>query len=102
MAGPVHEGEIVIATRTYTVVQVCEICGVQNERLAELVSFGIVAPVGSRPEAWSFDETAVHRIKKALRLRRDLGLDQQGLALSLELLDEIDRLRARLARFGDG
>ncbi len=100
MAGPVHEGEIVAATRTYTLIQVCAICGVQSERLVELVSFGIVAPVGARTEPWSFDETAVHRLKKALRLHRDLGLDQQGLALSLDLLDEIDRLRARLARLG--
>jgi chaperone modulatory protein CbpM len=95
---PLYAGELVVETQTYSLHQVCAICGVQADRVVELVSFGIIEPEGSQPDMWQFKESAVHRAKKALRLHRDLGLDQQGLALTLELLDEIDRLRMIVAR----
>jgi len=91
-------GEVVDESQTYSLVQVCVICGVVTDRIAALVDFGIVVPTGERPEMWRFNEYAIHRAKKALRLRRDLGLNLQGLALSLELLDEIARLRAQLVQ----
>jgi chaperone modulatory protein CbpM len=36
----------------------------------------------------------------ALRLQRDLDIDLAGAALALELLDEIESLRARLRAMG--
>ena len=90
--------EIVAETQTYTVLEVCVICGVHASRLGELVSFGIVAPTGLTHDSWRFSEIAVQRAKMALRLQRDLGLEAQGLALSLDLLDEIARLRRLIAR----
>ena len=98
MGEPLDAGDIVVETQTYSLLQVCTICGVQAERVVELVSFGIIEPGGAQPDRWQFSESAVHRAKKALRLHRDLGLDPQGLALALELLDEIDRLRMIVAR----
>jgi chaperone modulatory protein CbpM len=98
MGEPLHAGDIVVETQTYSLLQVCAICGVHTERVVELVSFGIIEPAGAQPDFWQFSESAVRRAKKALRLQRDFGLDQQGLALSLELLDEIDRLRRIVAR----
>jgi chaperone modulatory protein CbpM len=98
MDEPFYAGEIVVETQTYSLLQVCTICGVQAERVAELVSFGIIEPNRAQPDTWQFSESAVLRAKKALRLHRDLGLDHQGLALTLELLDEIDRLRMIVAR----
>jgi chaperone modulatory protein CbpM len=98
MDEPIYAGDIVVETQTYSLLQVCTICGVQTERVVELVSFGIIEPDGAQPDIWKFSESAVQRAKKALRLHRDLGLDYQGLALTLELLDEIDRLRMIIAR----
>ena len=72
----------------------------RSGRLSDLVSFGIVAPSESGHNAWRFNEVAVQRAKQALRLQRDLGLEGQGLALSLDLLDEIVRLRRLIARLG--
>lgn len=98
MNDPLQVGDLVVETETYSLPQVCAICGVHSERLVELVSFGIVAPAGGQPDQWRFNEPAVHRAKKALRLHRDFGLDQQGLGLVLDLLDEVERLRALVAR----
>ncbi len=89
-------GEVVGDSQTYSLLQACVICGVATDHIIALVDFGIVVPAGERPASWRFNEYAIHRAKKALRLRRDLGLDLQGLALSLELLDVIASLRAQL------
>ena len=96
MSHDVLIGDLVADTQTYSLVQVCMICGVTTDLVVGLVAFGIVVPAGDRPESWRFSEVAVYRAKKAVRLHLDLGLDQQGLALSLDLLDEIDRLRAQV------
>jgi len=90
-------GDLVADIRTYTLIEVCTICGVTSQRLVGLVEFGVVLPDGDGPASWRFSETVVLRAKKALRLHRDLGLEGQGLALTLELLDEIDRLRGLVA-----
>jgi chaperone modulatory protein CbpM len=94
----IHACEIVVDQRTYTLIQVSAICGVEPQRISDLVGYGIVAPQGAQPTSWHFSETAIQRLMKAVRLHRDLGIDRQGLALSLELLDEIDRLRNLIDR----
>lgn len=90
--------DIVGDAQSYSLVEVCAICGVHAERIVELVSFGVVEPSGAQPASWQFNESAVHRTKKAIRLHHAFGLNHQGLALSLELLDEIDRLRLIIAQ----
>ncbi len=95
-----HLGEILVESRSYTLVEVSAICGVQVALLCELVAFGILDPTGATHDAWQFSESGLQRAKLALRLHRDLGLADQGLALSLELLDEIKRLRRKLERLG--
>ena len=43
--------------------------------------------------------TSIVRAKKAGRLSRDLGINVPGLALVLELMEERDAARRRLARY---
>ena len=57
---------------------------------------GVLVPSGQRPEDWQFAGQALPRTCMALRLERDLELGMPGVALVIDLLDEIDRLRARL------
>lgn len=77
--------------------QLCVICGITVDLAGGMVAFGIILPDGETPGSWRFGPPAVLRARKAVRLHHDLGLELQGLALCLELLDEIDRLHARLA-----
>lgn len=88
---------VVGSTRTYTLRELCVVCGVHGELVVEMVAHGVIQPEGAAPAAWRFTEAALDRSKKALRLRRDLGADWPGLALALDLLDEVERLRARVA-----
>lgn len=80
-----------------TLGELCRCCGVHAERILEYVEYGIVEPVAPPGR---FSASALPRVQRALRLQRDLGLNTAGVALVLDLLDEIDRLRARLNALG--
>ena len=80
-----------------TLVEFCEACGVQTERLIEMVEEGLVEPHGPTPAAWRFDASALERARIGLRLQRDLDLNLAGAALALDLLDEVRLLRRRVA-----
>ena len=81
-----------------TLADLCRACAAQADRIVELVDEGVVAPSGSSPETWHFTGIHLHRARVALRLENDLGVNLAGAALVLELLDELDTLRARLER----
>jgi chaperone modulatory protein CbpM len=72
--------------------------GVEDALVIEMAAHGVLEPSGSGPAEWSFSLLDVVRSQKALRLREDLGIDWPGLALALDLLDEVERLRAALAQ----
>ena len=76
----------------------CRACAAQAARIVELVDEGVLAPAGSSPETWHFTGVHLQRARVALRLESDLGVNLAGAALALELLDELDSLRARLQR----
>jgi len=77
----------------FTLGELCRLCRVHGEFVVELVEEGIVDPRGRDPRRWRFTGVSVRRVRRAVRLHRDLGLNLPGVALALELLDEIDRLR---------
>jgi chaperone modulatory protein CbpM len=81
-----------------TLAELCRACRVPAERVYELVEQGVVDPLGRDPVRWRFRAVSVRRVRCALRLEQDLGVNVAGAALALDLLDELDRLRQRLAR----
>ena len=76
----------------------CRACAAQADRIIELVNEGVLAPVGDAPDYWRFTGVHLHRARVALRLESDLGVNLAGAALALELMDELQTLRARLQR----
>jgi chaperone modulatory protein CbpM len=82
-----------------TLVQLCQICQLPTERIFALVEEGIVEPLGDEPNQWRFRSVTITRIQRAHRLERDLGVNMAGVALALDLLEEIDQLKRRLQRF---
>lgn len=81
----------------FSLSEVCERCGLHAEIITEMVEFGIVAPIEPARPRWQFNTAALLRLRRAQRLQRDLELNLPGLALSLELLDEVESLRGEIA-----
>ena len=88
--------EIVAPDALCTLEDLCVACNVETGWVVALVEHGVIEPLGRSQSEWQFSSLAVLRVARARRLERDLSLDAPGIALVLELLDEIDQLRARL------
>ena len=79
-----------------TLDQLCESCRVEQSVIIALVEEGIVEPMSIGVKPWCFSETTLPRVRRALRLQRDLDLNLAGVAFTLELINEIESLRNRL------
>ena len=82
----------------YTLLNVDELsrlCAVERTFIIELVEEGVLEVIEISPE-WRFSGTALRRARTASRLQRDLRINLPGVALALELLDELEHLRRGL------
>lgn len=93
-------GEVLEEEVELTLGDLCRACGLPSDRVYELVDEGIVDPLGRDPARWRFHGISVRRVRCALRLERDLGINFAGAALALDLLEELESLRARVERLG--
>ncbi|MES2385835.1 MAG: chaperone modulator CbpM [Pseudomonadota bacterium] len=84
-----------------TLVEVCRACAAEPEMVMALVEEGLVAPSGAAPGEWRFTGVHMQRARVAVRLQKDLGVNLAGAALALQLLEELDTLRARLQLLED-
>ena len=72
-------------------------CAVQARFIIDMVEEGVIAPLaGDETGSWRFGGTQVHRVRVAWRLQRDLGVNAAGAALALQLLEEMETLRAQI------
>jgi DNA-binding transcriptional MerR regulator len=72
--------------------------GLHPEVVRRFVRLGLVEPAGGTARAPLFRPDAASRLARALRLRRDLGLNYAGAVLASELLARIDELEERQRR----
>jgi chaperone modulatory protein CbpM len=93
-ASPGIVSEIVEDSGVCTLDELCLSCNVNPDWVAGLVEHGVIEPVGRTRSAWQFTTLSIVRVAKAKRLERDLGLNLPGVALALDLLDQLDEMRA--------
>ena len=80
-----------------TLEEVSRNCAVQAEFINELIEEGVIAPrAGNAPDSWRFTGLQIRHLSVAWRLQRDLGVNLPGAALALQLLDELETLRAQI------
>jgi len=72
--------------------QMCSLCAVERQYLLELVQEGVVE---ASPDQQRFAGASLRRVRLAMRLRRDFGVNAAGVALVIDLLDRIDSLERR-------
>jgi chaperone modulatory protein CbpM len=91
LCGQVVEDEIHL-----TLTELSEACGAAEEHVTTWVFEGVLDPVGQLPQDWRFGGSSLRRAHVAVRLTRDLEINPAGIALALDLMDQISELRARL------
>jgi chaperone modulatory protein CbpM len=74
-------------------------CGTEVDFIRLLVDEGLVQPIADQP-AWRFGGEELARVRRIRRLQRDFEANLQSVAVMLDLIDEIERLRAQLRRSG--
>jgi len=90
-------GQLIEEETVITVDELCRHCAVKVEEVITLVQEGILDPAddmvrADRAGSWQFHISSVRRVRTAVHLQRDLGVNLAGAALALELLDRIAEL----------
>jgi hypothetical protein len=73
---------------------------VHPELIEKFLEWRLVEPVQTDPDIL-FPDSAVPRILRIVRLRRDLGINWAGIGVVLDLLDRIETLERENARHRD-
>ena len=72
------------------------ICAVDERHIMELVHEGVISVIEIEATEWRFTGAALRRTRLALRLERDLEINLAGVALALDLMEELEHLRREL------
>ena len=90
-------GMVIDSDHPLTIAELSHACCMHAEWVMELVEEGILEPTSRRQRnRLQFSGNSLRRALVVRRLQRDLGVNLAGAALALELMDEMDTLRARL------
>ena len=95
----IHTGTI-IDDDPLTLGQLCRACGTHADWIISLVEEGIIEPDGRELRLWRFSGVSLVRVRSALRLQRDLGVNLAGIGLALDLMEELENLRTQLKMTG--
>ena len=93
---PLLDGLILEEDGAVSLAELCAACEVHAEYIIALVDQGILDPVGRDTGNWRFAGVSLQRARMARRLERDLGVNLAGVALVIELLEEIRQLQSQL------
>jgi chaperone modulatory protein CbpM len=89
-------GEIFEEYAILSVDELSRLCAVDKRHIVELVEEGILSVIQVETSEWRFGGAALRRARTALRLQRDLEINLPGVALALELMEELEQLRREL------
>ena len=75
----------------------CNKYHISEDLLSEMVEQGLFPNQPAESKQIALDQRAQRKMESAFRLHRDLGINLQGVALALELLEEMEKMREELA-----
>jgi hypothetical protein len=80
----------------FSLEELCELSGLSDTELRELVDHGVLAPIDPSARHWAFGADRLVVARSARRLRKDFDLDPHGVALVVTLLERVHDLEAEL------
>ena len=81
-----------------TLAELARACRAAEEQVHVWVVEGVLQPIGDSPPEWRFTGPALRRARLAVTLTRELEVNAPGVALALDLMDQIESLKAALKR----
>jgi chaperone modulatory protein CbpM len=102
MAKKILTGVIVEESAELSLSELSRACSTTTEWLIELVDEGVLEPVGQQQTQWRFSGASLKRARTARRLHDDLKINLAGVALALDLIEEVEAMRERLCRLETG
>ncbi len=100
MKNRVNGSPLVLRRRELTLLTVDELAsaaGIHPDLVEKFVSYGLLEPDASDPDA--FPSAAVERLRCIVRLREDLGVNLAGIAVILDMRAKMEALQRELDRF---
>lgn len=89
------QGRLLDDSVQLTLQDLSRMCAVEESHIVEFVEEGVLTAVSLSPH-WHFSGGALRRARLALRLQRDLELNLAGVALALDLMEQLEQLRREL------
>lgn len=80
----------------YTLDVVANVCGLSSQTILHYHEQGLLGRAQVEIRGACFNDESVRRIRRIEHLRHDYGMDSAAIRLTLELMDELDRLRIEL------
>ncbi len=98
------EGILLDEKTEFTISDLCRACSSSEEWIIGLVEEGAIEPIGQQvilaeSYLWRFSASSLQQVQIAVRLERDLDINLSGIALALELLNDIETLKSRLRSY---
>lgn len=99
MAQKVLTGVLLDEQVEFSLIEISEACSASAEWVIRLVDEGVLEPVDPHQPQWRFSGISLQKAHAAMRLQQDLDINIAGVALVLDLMEEVEALRQRLRRF---
>lgn len=93
-------GSVIGDEGVLSIEELARACSAEAEWIVELVAVGVLVPQGRETPDWRFRAADLTCARRVARLQRDFEASLDAAAVMLDLLDQIERLRARLMRAG--
>lgn len=97
MANQKNLTAVTVEQVTYlTLDELCSICQVTPDYIQQAIELSIVDPIGTTGE-WRFNDRHLKRLRIVVHLQNDLEINLAGGALAIELMEELEQLRSKIA-----
>ena len=93
-------GSVIGDEGVLSIEELARACNAEAKWIIELVAVGVLEPQGRDILSWRFRAADLTGARRVARLQRDFEASLDAAAVMLDLLDQIERLRARLKRAG--
>jgi DNA-binding transcriptional MerR regulator len=84
------------ANSLLTLEDLADAAALPRRRVQRFIGFGLIEPSARTGSDLLFPVSSVERVKRILRLKRDLGVNLAGIAVILDLRERIENLQREL------